>query len=164
MVNADVYHEIRPARANDLTDIMALIEPFEKVGALVSRPKENLEESLGYFSVIERDNAIIACAAGIPLSGDVVELACLAVQSDYRRSGYGDGLLSFVEQRALKRGAGSLLVLTTQATHWFRERGFVEVDKEALPSARLAAYDPARASVFLEKRLTDSRASGGPTP
>ena len=54
----------------------------------------------------------------------IAELACLVVHPDYRTSGRGDQLLHYLERECAAQGLGSLFVLTTQTSHWFRERGF----------------------------------------
>jgi amino-acid N-acetyltransferase len=44
-------------------------------------------------------------------------------------------------------------VLTTQTTHWFRERGFEPADIGALPNARRSVYNTQRNSKVLVKTL-----------
>ena len=46
-----------------------------------------------------------------------------------------------------------LFVLTTQATHWFNERGFTDASIDALPLARQAPYNYERGSKVLIKKL-----------
>jgi amino-acid N-acetyltransferase len=46
-----------------------------------------------------------------------------------------------------------LFVLTTQATHWFKERGFVEASIGDLPVARQQLYNYERNSKVLIKAL-----------
>ena len=51
------------------------------------------------------------------------ELACLAVNPDYRREGYGERLMKAVERAAKEHGINTLFVLTTRTAAWFTERG-----------------------------------------
>ena len=46
-----------------------------------------------------------------------------------------------------------LFVLTTQTSHWFRERGFDSCDIDDLPETRRAHYDQGRRSKVLLKQL-----------
>jgi amino-acid N-acetyltransferase len=97
---------------------------------------------------------VIATAALYPFPEEGMgELACLAVDPAYRGQGRGDALLREAEERARAEGLGRLLVLTTRAEHWFRERGFVEAGREALPEARQALYNLERRSKVLLKAL-----------
>jgi amino-acid N-acetyltransferase len=109
---------------------------------------------IGHFLVVERDGAIIACAALYPgRRENLAELACLAVHADYRNAGRGDALLQAVEQRALKHGINRLVVLTTRTAHWFRERGFLPGDTSHLPDSRKALYNYQRNSKVFYKPL-----------
>ena len=82
-----------------------------------------------------------------------MELACLAVHPEYRGGARGDALLAKVEAAAIEAGLESLFVLTTFATHWFKERGFVDATVEALPVERRAIYNYQRGSKVLIKPL-----------
>ena len=154
MVNADTYDSIRRATIDDIGGILELIRPLEESGALVRRSRERLETEIAHFSVVDRDGAVVACAAMYPYPGDrLAELACLAVDDAYRRGQYGERLLTLAEREAREAGAERLFVLTTQATHWFRERGFVEADHSMLPGERQALYNFQRRSRVLVRTL-----------
>ncbi len=97
---------------------------------------------------------IIACAALYPIAdSDAGELACLAVNPEYRHGGRGDELLERIEERARKLGLKKLIVLTTRTAHWFRERGFEPIGVERLPAARASLYNFQRNSKIFEKSL-----------
>ena len=154
MVNADTYDSIRRATIDDIGGILELIRPLEESGALVRRSRERLETEIAHFSVVDRDGAVVACAAMYPYPGDrLAELACLAVDDAYRRGQYGERLLTLAAREAREAGAERLFVLTTQATHWFRERGFVEADHSILPGERQALYNFQRRSRVLVRTL-----------
>jgi len=154
MINADAYDSIRRATIDDIGGILELIRPLEESGALVRRSREKLETEIAHFSVVDRDGAVVACAAMYPYPGDrLAELACLAVDDAYRGSQYGERLLTLAEREAREAGAQRLFVLTTQAAHWFRERGFVEADHSILPGARQALYNFQRRSRVLMRTL-----------
>ena len=154
MVNADPYDAVRRAGIDDVGGILELIAPMESEGALVRRSRERLETEIDHYLVVERDGTVIACAAIHPFAEQSsAEFACLAVHPDYRKGGWGDRLLEIGERDARAGGAEHLFVLTTQAVHWFKERGFVDVGVEALPVERRADYDSARRSRVLRKLL-----------
>ena len=154
MVNADTYDSIRRATIDDIGGILELIRPLEESGTLVRRSREKLETEIAHFNVVDRDGAVIACAAMYPFPGErLAELACLAVDDAYRRAQYGERLLTLAEREAREAGAERLFVLTTRAAHWFRERGFVEADHSILPGERQALYNFQRRSRVLVRAL-----------
>ncbi len=153
MVTADDFESIEPARVEQVSGLLELLRPLEESGLLVRRSRELLENEIDRFVVLLRDGSIIGCAALYPLADDAGELACIAVQEDYRNAGRAARLLECIEQRARSAGMQRLLTLTTAAGHWFRERGFVERDLSVLPAERLAMYNFQRNSKVLEKTL-----------
>ena len=156
MLTAEVYEGQRTARIDDISGILELIEPLESEGTLVRRSREQLELEADHFMVIERDGAIIACAALYPLPDGISgEIACVAVHPEYRNTGRGRQLLDAVEQRARARGLQHLFLLSTQTMHWFRERGFEPGDVADLPAERQALYNWQRNSKVFVKTLGD---------
>lgn len=154
MVSSDNYEQVRPAQIGDLNGIMELIEPLEEQGVLVRRSRELIETEIGYFTVDERDGAIIGCAALYPFPEDGAgELSCFAVRADYRRYGRGDTLLEAVEKRARAQSFSRLFVLTTQTEHWFLERGFEKSSREALPGNKQSNYNLKRNSKVFVKHI-----------
>lgn len=152
LISADAFEGTRPATLEDIGGILELVEPLEAQGILVRRSRERLETEIDHFVVIERDGAVIACAALYPdPATSYAELACLAVHPDYRNRGKGEWLLDYVARRARKQGISRLFVLTTRAEHWFRQRGFEPAGLEDLPVERRALYNyQRRAKVFIK--------------
>ena len=152
MITTDIYEGTRQATIDDIGGILELITPLEQDGILVRRSREHLEMEVEQYTVVERDGMIIACAALHPYLDDKVgELACLVVHPDYWRSGYGESLLKYIENRAREKHIAHLFVLTTRAEHWFRERGFDNATLGQLPVERQTLYNYQRNSkVFLK--------------
>ena len=152
LVTAEPYELTRTARIDDVGGILELIAPMEAAGVLVKRSRELLEQEIDQFTVVERDGAVIACAALYPFADEgLAELACVAVHPDYRAAGRGDALLRYIEDRARALGIGNLFVLSTRTTHWFRERGFQHAPVERLPKRRRDLYNWRRGSkVFIK--------------
>jgi amino-acid N-acetyltransferase len=152
MVTQDPLERLRRANIEDVGGVLQLIEPLEADGTLVKRSRELLEIEIDRFSVLEHDGVIVGCAALYPFADEAAgELACLAVQPEYRNAGAGDGLLRHIDMQARNMGMTRLFVLTTRAAHWFIERGFVESAVEALPQQKQLLYNYQRRSkVFLK--------------
>ena len=153
MISEGPLQNLRDARIEDVGGILQLIEPLEIDGTLVRRNRELLEMEIGRFVVVEHDRMIVGCAALYPFPEDKAgELACLTVHADYRSTGCGDTLLRNIEARARSQGSNRLFVLTTRASHWFVERGFLETDVGELPKAKQGLYNYRRRSkVFVKK-------------
>ena len=153
MVLQESYEQLRQAGIDDVGGILALIRPLEEAGVLVRRSRELLETEIDRFVLVERDGATIGCAALYPYADGSAELACVAVNSDYRGGNRGDRMLEQIEQQARAQGIKRLFVLTTRTAHWFQERGFVEVTRDALPADKQALYNLQRNSKVFEKPL-----------
>jgi len=154
LINADNYENTRRATIDDVGGIIELIAPLEAEGILVRRSREQLELDINHFHVVERDGAVIACAAYYPYPDDkAAELACLAVHSDYQDSGRGAALLESLEAMAKQQNIKRLFVLTTRTLHWFREKGFVPAEISSLPMKKQALYNYQRNSKVLVKNI-----------
>lgn len=154
MVYRDSYETIRRARIDDVMGILNLIAPLEHEGILVKRSRELLEREIHCFTVMEKDNVVIGCAALYPFSdSESGELACMAIHPDYRGDGKAAKLLTHIERQAIKLNIHKLFVLTTQTAHWFLEQGFVETMTNALPVERAALYNYQRKSKIFVKHL-----------
>ncbi len=142
--------QIRRATINDIGGILGLIRPLEQQGILVRRSREQLEMEIDKFTIIQRDNTTIACAALYPFPEEKIgEMACVAVHPDYRRSSRGEVLLERITAQAKQSGLSKLFVLTTRSIHWFQERGFTPVDIDLLPESKKQLYNYQRKSKVL---------------
>ncbi|MEH6442445.1 MAG: amino-acid N-acetyltransferase [Oceanospirillaceae bacterium] len=154
MVIEESYEQVRDANVDDIGGIIELINPLEEKGILVRRSRERLEAEIEQFIVIERDNAIIACAALYSFAQESIgELACIAVNENYLGGSRGDVLLKAVEERAIAKHLSELFVLTTKTAHWFLEQGFKEISVDQLPQEKQKIYNLQRKSKVFAKVL-----------
>ena len=101
--------QIRRATINDIGGILELIRPLEQQGILVRRSREQLEMEIDKFTIIQRDNTTIACAALYPFPEEKIgEMACVAVHPDYRSSSRGEVLLERIAAQAKQSGLSKL--------------------------------------------------------
>lgn len=156
MITGDNYDNIRQASIDDVGGILELIEPLEQSGMLVRRSREHLEMEITHFTVMERDGAIVACSALYPYpDNQSAELACVAVHPDYQHQGRGEHLLQLMEDCARRQNIQQIFLLTTQASHWFQEHGFVNGSLDDLPGERKSLYNFQRKSAVLIKKIPD---------
>ncbi len=147
MISANAFETIRAASMKDISGILEMISPLEQAGTLVKRSREQLELEISNFQVIVRDRQVIGCAALYATDDpDIAELAGLAVHTDYRSTSRGDQLLQTIVKLAKAQGKHKLLVLSTQTTDWFRERGFIEATVDDLPNNKKQLYNLKRNS------------------
>ncbi|MGB3918978.1 MAG: amino-acid N-acetyltransferase [Thiothrix litoralis] len=154
LIAAQHFEQMRAATVEDISGILDLIRPLESKGTLIKRSREQLELEISNFHVTVRDQKIIACVALYHTDNpDIAELACLAVHTDYRGGNRGDKLFLHIAQLAKTQGTTRLLVLTTQTTDWFRERGFIKGSVDELPPNKKSLYNYQRNSQVLFKAL-----------
>ena len=132
--------------------ILELIQPLEEEGVLVKRSRELLEMEIEYFTVLKKEEVIIACAALYPYpEAKMAEVACVVIDPDYRKGNRGERIISALELNAKKKGLTSLFLLTTVSGHWFLEQGFIEASLERLPEGKKQMYNFQRNSkVFIK--------------
>ena len=154
LLSTSSFDAIRPARNEDIGGILKLISPLEEGGVLVRRSREKMETEINDYTVLTRDDSVIACTA-LHIYGDekVAELACLVVHPDYEKNAKGRELYDRVEKEAIAKGITKLFVLTTHARHWFLEQGFIEASVEELPVEKKELYNYQRNSKVLIKNL-----------
>lgn len=142
--------QVREADIDDIGGILDLIRPLEEQGVLVRRSREQLEQEINKFTIIEKDGLIIGCAALYPyIEEQKAEMACVAIHPDYRDGNRGLLLLNYMKHRSKSDSINQIFVLTTHSLHWFREQGFYEVSVDYLPGAKQGLYNFQRKSKIL---------------
>lgn len=134
MINADSYEELIEPKRHEMEMIKNLIAPLEQEGLLRPRSLKQLQKKIKDFRIIKQDDNVIGCAALSPVEGKkgYAELECVVIKKLYAGRGYGSRVLNSMEKLAIGQGYSHLIVLTTQAVEWFREKGFTDT-KEKLP-------------------------------
>ena len=153
LISSDSFENLRDATIEDVAGILKLIRPLEENGSLVERSRELLETEIENFKIVELEDSVIACAALYPIGKDFAEIACIAIDNDFQKNGYGDRLLNSLESEAKAAGIKKIFVLTTTASHWFLGKGFLDAQLSDLPETRQELYNYQRKSKALLKRL-----------
>jgi len=154
LIAQNPYELARAANIDDIASIVELIRPLEESGALVKRSRERLEEEIGYFSILERDGRVLACAALYPYGDEGVgEIACVATHPDYRGEGRAEQLLDELIAEAKALSLTHVFVLTTQSTHWFLEQGFEAASLDELPVEKQQLYNWQRNAAVLRRAV-----------
>ena len=155
LVMKDHSEVIRPATIEDVGGIIDLIAPLEEQQVLVKRSRELLETEIERFMlVVHPEGVLLGCAALYPTAADKVgELACVATHAEFHGQGIASRLFDAIVEDAQRKGLNQLFVLTTQAAHWFVERGFVEAQVADLPAHKQSLYNYQRNSRIFSKTI-----------
>ncbi|WP_333004098.1 amino-acid N-acetyltransferase [Vibrio coralliilyticus] len=146
--------QVRQADIDDIGGILDLIRPLEEQRVLVRRSREQLEQEIHQFTIIEKDGLIIGCAALYPYTQEkMAEMACVAIHPEYRDGNRGVLLLNHIKLQSKAQGIKHIFVLTTRSLHWFREQGFYEMSVDFLPSQKQNLYNYQRKSKILAIEL-----------
>ncbi|NVD05988.1 amino-acid N-acetyltransferase [Vibrio sp. JPW-9-11-11] len=146
--------QVRVADIDDIGGILDLIQPLEQHGVLVRRSREQLEQEIHQFTIIEKDGLIIGCAALYPYPEErMAEMACVAIHPEYRDGNRGLLLLNHMRLQSKAQGIEQIFVLTTHSLHWFREQGFHEMGVDFLPAHKQNLYNYQRKSKILSLEL-----------
>jgi amino-acid N-acetyltransferase len=154
LIAKDHKEQVCTASIDDVGGILELIAPLEEEGILVKRSRELLEVEIDRFTVLKKEDVIIACAALYPYQeASSGEIACVAIHPDYRNGNRGERLMNALEAKANEQHLSSLFVLTTVSGHWFREQGFIESSMEDLPEGKKQMYNFQRKSKVYIKQI-----------
>jgi amino-acid N-acetyltransferase len=97
-------------------------------------------EAIGTFVVARSPRGLLGCA-GVELYGELGLLRSVAVSAAARGSGLGSALVARAEQLAAERGVRDLYLLTSTARLFFEKRGYVPVERAAVPTAIAASWE-----------------------
>lgn len=153
MIYANRHAHIRPAVADDLPELMTLLNGYVEKGNLVMRTKADVAQHIESYSVYEVDKAIYGCGALFHLDETCGEIGAIAVTPSYKSKGVGQGIMEHLIRSARRKGFSRLFLLTTRAADWFYDFGFVHASPEALPEIRKANYNRCRNSRVLMLEL-----------
>jgi amino-acid N-acetyltransferase len=148
MIAADLYEGIRPAELHDAPGIAHLLALLQLDGHQLPFAPGAAGDRIDGITVMEREGKVLGCVVVEDLgkAADGVrtaELAAFIVEPSYRRNGFGDSLLDYVEQSLRRRGFRRVVLVALQGSYeWFSQRGFENEgeasDCDLLPSPRRA--------------------------
>ncbi|UTW45928.1 amino-acid N-acetyltransferase [bacterium SCSIO 12696] len=154
LIAKDHKEQLTSATIDDVGGILDLIAPLEEQGTLVKRSRELLEVEIDRFTVIKKEDVIIACGALYPYpDANTGEIACLVIHPDYRGGNRGVRLIAELEEKAKVQKLDSIFVLTTVSAHWFLDQGYVEQAIDKLPESKQKMYNFQRKSKVFVKQI-----------
>ncbi|KAI3433843.1 hypothetical protein D9Q98_003646 [Chlorella vulgaris] len=133
MIAADIYEGIRPAEGRDVPGVQQLLGMLASEGFTLPFPPDDVSARLRNITVTEREGKVLACAVVCDLGecADGVrgaELGAFCVHPAYRRAGFGDSLLDYVEQEIRQKGYRRAAIVAGEGSYeWFAQRDFSRV-------------------------------------
>jgi amino-acid N-acetyltransferase len=157
MVYGKEYESIRPMKAEDIGDVLRLMQPLMEEGILVKRTENDLMARHADFVVYAIDDVVHACGALHDFGEGQGEIAAIATNPVYSHLSMGRKIVSYLLEKAERSGMTRVFVLTTRTTDWFEQLGFVETDLESLPAKKRDTYDRARKSRIFALELKERK-------
>lgn len=157
MVYGNDYESIRPMKADDIGDVLRLMQPLIKEGILIKRTEDDLMNRQGDFVVYSIDEVVHACGALHDYGEGQGEIAAIATNPVYSHLSMGRKILSYLVEKAAKAGMTRVFALTTKTVDWFEQLGFVEAELESLPARKRDTYNHARKSRIFALELKDRK-------
>jgi amino-acid N-acetyltransferase len=151
------YESIRPMKADDIGDVLRLMQPLVQEGVLITRSEDELTARHADFVVYSIDDVVHACGALHDYGEGQGEIAAIATNPVYGHLSMGRKIVSYLIEKAARLGMTRVFVLTTRTIDWFEQLGFVETDLASLPARKAELYDHARKSRIFALELKDRK-------
>ena len=98
------YESIRPMRADDIGDVLRLMEPLVQEGILITRSEDELTARHGDFVVYSIDDVVHACGALHDYGEGQGEIAAIATNPVYGHLSMGRKIVSYLIEKAARIG------------------------------------------------------------
>jgi len=157
MVYGNDYESIRPMKAEDIGDVLRLMQPLVEEGILINRSENDLMNRQADFVVYSIDDVVHACGALHDFGEGQGEIAAIATNPVYKHLSMGRKIVSYLVVKAATLGMTRVFALTTQTVDWFEHLGFVETNLDSLPGKKRSMYNHARKSRILALELKDRK-------
>jgi argininosuccinate synthase len=124
---------IRPARPEDVPEILQLVNEHARRGDLLPRTAASIRETLADWLIAKDESgAVVACVSLYAYSPVLAEVRSLAVHDRAKGGGWGSTLLKALVIEARRRGVMTLFALT-RAVRFFQRGGFQITSRERFP-------------------------------
>ena len=124
--------KVEKARISDAPQIHKLVNSFAEKDEMLPRALSEIYENIRDFSVLRREDEVIACIALHVCWADMAEIRSLAVTGNRQDQGLGVSLVESCLAEARELGIPTIFCLTYKPT-FFEKFGFRQVDKMELP-------------------------------
>jgi amino-acid N-acetyltransferase len=157
MIYANQHDNIRSMAIADVPEVLGLMQPAIDEELLIPRTAAELEEKMDDYIVYEVDGTIHGCSALHVFPDKQGEIAGIVVDEMYKNLNIGNRMVSYLIERATAMKLKAVFVLTTQASDWFSQLGFIPAQLESLPKEKQKKYNKKRNSLILRYKLSGHR-------
>ncbi len=123
---------IRPARVDDTTDILELVNALAREGVMLPRSPASVIEKIRDFHVAEVDGDFAGCGALAVIWSDIAEVRSIAVSPEQRALGLGRRIAEALIAEAETLGVARVMAFT-YVPGFFEKLGFEVVEHASLP-------------------------------
>lgn len=123
---------LRTATMADVPSICRIVNHWAAEGAMLPRREEELARTIRDFSVVERDQHVVAVGALAIYGLDLAEVRSLAVDPRFKTAGCGRRIVEFLLGEAHRIGIPRVFAFT-YVQGFFEKLGFHVVPPDALP-------------------------------
>jgi N-acetylglutamate synthase-like GNAT family acetyltransferase len=123
---------IRLATADDVTEIVRLVNSHAALGAVLPRTTQSVYDTVEDWLVAEAEDELFGCVSLLSYSSGLVEVRSLVIQDQMRGFGLGTRLLDALLNEARRRHIPRLFALT-RVVSFFERFGFTETDRQSFP-------------------------------
>lgn len=124
---------IRNASEKDIPVILEILEPFASKGIILPRTAEEIQDSLQFFFVSEKNGDVTGVVSYHDYGPRLKEIRSLAVFPSEAGKGTGSLLVRNLSEYLLTHFPESRIFVLTYSPGFFSKQGFKEVDKDTLP-------------------------------
>src|SRR4030095_281200 len=111
MVYGNEYESIRPMKADDIRDVLRLMQPLMNEGILINRTEDDLLGQQGDFVVYSIDDVVHACGSLHDFGDGQGEIAAIATNPVYSHLSMGRKIVSYLIAKAARIGTTRVFVL-----------------------------------------------------
>jgi amino-acid N-acetyltransferase len=123
---------IRPAIADDVPQICAMVNTLALQGTVLPRTYQSVCDSIDDWLVAKVGGEVLGCVSLLPYSSGLVEVRSLVVLAEYRGLGIGTRLMEQLMAEVERRKITSLFALTRKVT-FFERFGFQISERDLFP-------------------------------
>ena len=131
----DLQEGVMPAREQDISEILQLIQPYVERSILLAKTSEQIRKELSLSYVYKTNGKIVGTANLVQYHQFLYEVRGLAVEQESQKNGFGEKLISSLVQKIkeINPKNSTRIFALTYVPLFFIKLGWEIVPKEMFP-------------------------------